>query len=197
MLATAPGGRPAIIGVTLVTAALAAGGCAGTQTELDAPPAVAASTAESGAAVPPSGGPSSAVQGTATGTDDLWGAGGSTPSSLPSAPSGPADLTIVVDDGSGRRTTWTLTCDPAGGTHPQPEQACAVLGAAGGTALPPVSADTICSQQYGGPETATITGTWREATVSAEITLKDGCQIGRWTALRGLLPATGESGGVS
>ena len=115
------------------------------------------------------------------------------PASLPSASSGPASLTILLDDGFGVRTTWTLTCEPAGGTHPTPRAACGVLGAKGATALPAPRDGAVCTQQYGGPQKAKLTGSWRGKKVSAELSLENGCQITRWTALLGLLP----QGGVS
>ncbi|MFZ0161562.1 MAG: SSI family serine proteinase inhibitor, partial [Kineosporiaceae bacterium] len=111
------------------------------------------------------------------------------PASL--AASGSAKLSILLDDGFGVRSTWTLTCDPAGGTHPDPATACGVLGANGAKALPAPPATTACTEQYGGPQKAKITGTWRGRAVNAELSLENGCQITRWTALLGLLPPGG------
>lgn len=99
------------------------------------------------------------------------------------------DLTIISDDGDGKTETWTLTCDPAGGTHPDPAAACAALAAKGATAMPAVAEDMMCTQQYGGPQTAKITGTWKGEAVNASFSRKDGCEISRWEALKGLLPA--------
>lgn len=101
------------------------------------------------------------------------------------------ELTIVVDNGSGTTTTWRLTCDPAGGDHPTPDAACAALAANGETALPPVPKDRMCTQQYGGPDKATVTGTWRGTPVDASFSKTNGCEIGRWRSLAGLLPALG------
>jgi hypothetical protein len=98
-----------------------------------------------------------------------------------------ADLTITVDD-SGTVTTWHLTCGPAGGDHPDPARACAVLAEAGARALPPVPRDMMCTQNYGGPETARIVGTWAGRPVDARFSKRNGCEIGRWRALTGLLP---------
>jgi hypothetical protein len=41
----------------------------------------------------------------------------------------------------------------------------------------------MCTQVYGGPETATITGTWRGERVDASYRLTDGCEIARWRKL--------------
>jgi hypothetical protein len=99
-------------------------------------------------------------------------------------------LTIVVDDGSGGQRTVHLTCEPAGGDHPDPAAACAVLERAGAEQLPPVPKDRMCTQIYGGAQTARITGTWRGKAVDARLSRKDGCEMARWDALQGLLPET-------
>jgi hypothetical protein len=106
------------------------------------------------------------------------------------SPEGSEGLVVVVDDGSGQLTTWTLTCDPPGGDHPDPEAACAALDEHA-DALQPVPADRQCTMQYGGPQTATVTGTWRGQPVDSRFALTDGCEISRWNALAGLLPAAG------
>jgi hypothetical protein len=103
------------------------------------------------------------------------------------------NLTIVVVD-NGKTDNWTLSCDPAGGTHPNPTAACAALTAKGRTAIPPVAKDVMCTQIYGGPQTAKITGTWQGQPVNATFSRHNGCEITRWKALTGLLPATGGAG---
>jgi hypothetical protein len=113
------------------------------------------------------------------------GGGGPTPS----AAAGAADLAILLDDGFGIRGYWTLTCDPVGGTHPQPGLACGVLGAKGATALPASSGQ--CAEQYGGPQKARVTGTWRGRAVDSQFTLENACEIRRWTAMIGFLPPGG------
>jgi hypothetical protein len=118
----------------------------------------------------------------------------SAPSATPSGSSAePADtdLTIVINDGSGSTKTWRLTCNPAGGTHPDPQAACQALEANGAAALPPVPKDKACTQIYGGPETATISGTWNGQTVMSIFARNDGCQISRWKLMAGLLPRGG------
>jgi Subtilisin inhibitor-like len=112
---------------------------------------------------------------------------------MPKTPSSveATDLTIVVRDGTGKTSTWRLTCDPPGGSHPDPTVACRVLQANGAAALPPVPEDKVCTQIYGGPETATITGTWQGTQVLSQFARNDGCQISRWKLLEGLLPPGG------
>lgn len=101
---------------------------------------------------------------------------------------GPTRLVVVVADGQGASSRWSLTCDPAGGDHPDPVAACAALDGRGADALPDPPPDTACTMIYGGPQTATVTGTWRGRAVEAALDRTDGCGIGRWEALVGLLP---------
>lgn len=112
-------------------------------------------------------------------------------SDSPDPSPGAAELTIVVDDGTGQQTTWTLTCDPVGGTHPDPAAACAALTAHGATALPPKRKDVACTEVYGGPQKATIRGTWQGKPVRSSFSRTDGCEISRWDQLKGLLPPSG------
>jgi hypothetical protein len=105
------------------------------------------------------------------------------------------ELTIVLDDGTGP-VTWTLTCDPAGGTHPDPAAACAAL-AEMAAPFAPVPEDLLCTQVYGGPERAVVTGTWRGAPVHATFTRKDGCEIARWAKHAAVLGSAGSGASSS
>lgn len=99
-------------------------------------------------------------------------------------------LTITVDLGDGSAAQeWALTCDPPGGTHPQPEAGCAALGAVDPTVFGPVGPGQACTQIYGGPETATIRGTWNGQPVDASFARNDGCEIARWDAVGEILGA--------
>ena len=113
------------------------------------------------------------------------------PSTGPTPPAADSALVVSGTDASGRRYRWNLTCDPPGGDHPTPAEACRALAEHGATALPPVAKDRACTQVYGGPETATVSGTWRGATVLSSFKRTNGCEIGRWNALVGLLPRAG------
>jgi hypothetical protein len=103
-------------------------------------------------------------------------------------PPGPADLLIELDDGE--PLEWTLTCEPIGGTHPDPEIACEVLGDVGATAFPAVPKDMACTEVFGGDQTARITGVWRGLEIDVALSRTNGCEISRWDALLGLLPET-------
>ncbi len=127
------------------------------------------------------------------------------PGTASRASAGPAaavtDLKIVMDGGAGRPSTGTLTCPAAdaattapGGTHPDPARACAALAKGAKTGLPPVGKGLMCTELYGGPQTAKITGTYLGQPVSSSLSRVNGCEIARWDALRGLLPAGGAGG---
>jgi hypothetical protein len=98
---------------------------------------------------------------------------------------------VTLDDGTGVRSTWTLTCQPPGGDHPDPTKACGVLGANGDKAFRPTPPDVACSQVYGGPQKALVRGTWRGKAVTAQFDLENGCEVARWNLLLGLLPPGG------
>jgi Subtilisin inhibitor-like len=98
------------------------------------------------------------------------------------------DLTITFwpqgEDGPSR--TATLTCDPDGGTHPDPAKACAAL-LAHPEALHPVPLDMACTEIYGGDQVATVEG----AGLRAVFNRTNGCEIARWEALAPLLELSG------
>jgi hypothetical protein len=54
-----------------------------------------------------------------------------------------------------------------------------------------VAKDKTCTQVYGGPQWASITGTWQGQPVRSQLSLANGCEISRWKALQGLLPPAG------
>lgn len=55
----------------------------------------------------------------------------------------------------------------------------------------------LCTQQYGGPQVALVTGTFHGQPVDATFQRTDGCEIARWKALApllgGIAGATGNS----
>lgn len=96
-------------------------------------------------------------------------------------------VTVAADDKGTDSMSWTLTCEPAGGTHPDAEAACAALAKAKDP-FAPVAADAVCTEIYGGPAVATIAGTRDGTTVEARYTRTNGCEIARWDALGPVLP---------
>jgi hypothetical protein len=98
------------------------------------------------------------------------------------------DLTITFwpQGSASDARTATLTCDPDGGSHPDPATACDAL-LAHENALAPVAGDVACTELYGGPQLATISG----ATFRAHFDRTNGCEIARWDALKPVLELPG------
>ena len=83
--------------------------------------------------------------------------------------------------------TRVLRDPPGDGDHPRPAEALAALEAAGDDPFAPVPPGTISTMIYGGPQTATVRGTWRGRPVDAEFSRVDGAQMHRWDRLAPLL----------
>jgi hypothetical protein len=116
------------------------------------------------------------------------GGGGGQPEAT--APATELTITVWPKGRDGASQELTLTCEPAGGTHPSPEKACLAL-AGNIDALAPLPPDTICTQIYGGPEEAEIAGTFQGREVTATFSRQNGCEIDRWDRLAGVLQAGG------
>jgi hypothetical protein len=82
--------------------------------------------------------------------------------------------------------TATLTCEPPGGSHPHPGEACAALDSDEG-ALEPVAGDAVCTQIFGGPQEARVAGTVRGRAVAVFFNRSNGCEIDRWDRLAPVL----------
>jgi hypothetical protein len=115
-------------------------------------------------------------------------ASGSTTSSS-SAEASDDELLVELDRGDGTEPErYTLRCtDPADSDHPDAAAACEHLA---GLEAPfvPLPGDLACTEQYGGPETAHITGRWNGEPVDLELSRTDGCRISQWESLGPVLP---------
>jgi hypothetical protein len=85
-----------------------------------------------------------------------------------------------------RERSALLECNPTGGTHDRPEEACAALEQ-DGAALAPVTGDAVCTQIYGGPSEARVFGTVSGQEVDVLFNRSNGCEIDRWDRLAPLL----------
>ena len=107
------------------------------------------------------------------------------------------DLQVEFDRGDGTEPeSWTLSCvGNASGSHPEAEAACAHL--AGMTEpFAPLPADAVCTEQYGGPQTAHVIGRWGGQPVDLELSRVDGCHMTQWDSLVPLVPAEVGAGPV-
>ena len=112
--------------------------------------------------------------------------GSTTASAGAAAPASPAppkvSLDITVSGGPGKPTEhWTLQCDPAGGTHPDPAQACAtLLKAKAPFALLPKG--VACPMILASAKTAKVTGTYFGRHVDTTF-VQGGCDLARWASI--------------
>jgi hypothetical protein len=98
-------------------------------------------------------------------------------------PAAPATELVVRVDPDGPRgpkeaREATVTCPGSPG--------CAGLTA---EAFAPVPGDRVCTLQFGGPQTARVTGTLDGEEIDARFSRTDGCEIERWETVRALLEA--------
>jgi subtilisin inhibitor-like len=101
------------------------------------------------------------------------------------------DLRIEVRPGDASPArVWRLRCDPAGGTHPHAQQACAALARLGRTRpdpFAPIPSGLMCTQIYGGADVAHVTGTFQGRAVNARYDRTNGCAIARWNRMTAVL----------
>jgi hypothetical protein len=100
-------------------------------------------------------------------------------------------LNITVwPEGAGQpgKKVYALGCAPVSGTLPHRAAACAKLMKVQ-SPFAPTPKGMACTQIYGGPQEAIVTGRFRGHLVRAHFGRKDGCQIARWNRVRFLFPA--------
>ncbi|WP_240721404.1 SSI family serine proteinase inhibitor [Pseudarthrobacter sp. NamE5] len=122
------------------------------------------------------------------------------PSAAPSGPGqGNAELAISIIPAEGEEEiSYTLVCTDgvpaAESVHPDADAACAALKENAGLVSPATpGTDQACTQQYGGPQKATVNGVVDGIPVEASFSRTDGCEISSWDAAKDVL---GEAGGA-
>jgi hypothetical protein len=123
------------------------------------------------------------------------------PSGTPASPGkGDAELSILITPSPGADpTSYTLVCQggvpAAESKHPDAAAACAALK--DNPALltrAPRPTDQNCDMQYGGPQTALVTGAVDGVGVETSYKLTDGCEIAAWDAAKAVLGSSGVDG---
>lgn len=120
---------------------------------------------------------------------------------LPSGPGeGNAELAIIIKaTGTGPTASYTLACQngapAAESEHPDAAAACTALKTNPAILSPaPRPTDQACTQQYGGPHEATVTGVVDGRAVEASFSKRDGCEIAAWDAAKDVLGSNGGAG---
>jgi hypothetical protein len=181
---------PTLLAV-ITAAGLAACAPGGGPAPSTSPTGTTSASASPSASSPGSGTPSADTETTAT-----------APSPSAAAPTagpgqGNAELAIMVTSAEGgKATNYTLVCQngvpAAESQHPTAAAGCAALKANAALLSPaPRPTDKVCTQQYGGPEEATVTGSVDGKAVEAKFSLRDGCEIAQWKAAKDILGSTG------
>ncbi|QDY89369.1 serine protease inhibitor [Arthrobacter sp. UKPF54-2] len=112
------------------------------------------------------------------------------------------DLTVRLTEGPGApEYSFRLIADGgipgAGSTLPDPVAALEALRLHGEAIFFPVPGPPkLCTQQYGGPQVAVVTGHYRGREVHCEFSRTDGCEIARWRALAPVLGGIAGSTGA-
>jgi hypothetical protein len=88
------------------------------------------------------------------------------------------DLTVEVEPGG---KSATVQCDTAAD--------CTEVAAVNSEAFEATPGNVACTQQYGGPETATVKGTFKGEPVDAKFSRENGCEIARWEDAKAILEA--------
>ena len=119
--------------------------------------------------------------------------GGDGARTSPDEPATNLQIQIWPNGQDGQRspfTLWTLTC-PAGGSLPNPEEACRRLDELGNRAFAPTPGDVACAEIFGGPEVAEVRGTFRGDPVEARFSRNDSCEMERWKRVEFLFVRSG------
>ena len=110
------------------------------------------------------------------------------PASVPAQPV-LANLNVSVDpDGTGgeKARTVAVKC-----TEPEDSKLCGAVARLTAEDFARTGGQMACTQQFGGPEIATVTGTFRGETINARFSRENGCEISRWQKVAELLGAAG------
>lgn len=111
----------------------------------------------------------------------LAGCGGGTGKSGPTGSQ--LSVTVWPQGKTSRSFTATLNCPGGTGTMPDARSVCAKLSPLDRSVFAPVPRGTACTEIYGGPEIATVTGTFAGKAIDEAFSRNNGCEIARWQRL--------------
>lgn len=109
----------------------------------------------------------------------------------PGKPAPATQLTVRVDadgDGPAEPKQARVFCDQESNERGSP---CAAAKSLRPADFEPTPGDVACTELFGGPETATISGTLERERVEGRFSRQDGCEIARWEKVSALLAEAG------
>jgi hypothetical protein len=114
--------------------------------------------------------------------DDTEGSGGSADGAETALT---IERTLSEDDGLSPEAgyeegTWTLTCGPVGGDHPEAQAACDEIAEVGTDPFLLDTSTMTCTMEMGGPEVVRVTGTIGGTEIDTEFNKVGGCEIDRF-----------------
>ena len=103
-----------------------------------------------------------------------------------SKPAADLQIQMSIRGSEAPAKVWTLRCPP-GGTLPDAAAACRKLGEIDDP-FAPVPKGTACTQIFGGPQLADVSGTYDGQRVDTQFSRGNGCDIERWKRVGFLFP---------
>ncbi len=92
-------------------------------------------------------------------------------------------ITVWPQGKTGVSISRTLNCPQGTGSLPKARAACSKLQRIEAAAFAPVPTGTVCSEIYGGPQTARVSGRLAGQPIEADFKRTNGCEIARWGRL--------------
>ncbi len=101
-----------------------------------------------------------------------------------------ADISVVIQNPQGSPVSYVIRCDSGeailrGDAQIDARAACSALARPGvqNRLVRGPSPEQVCTQVYGGPQTALLSGSLEGQSVNTVVTRDDGCGIGDWDNL--------------
>lgn len=143
--------------------------------------------------------PSSALTGpgTASGTTSSLPVNSVPPISLPVGADAALRISVRAAPEAAEKIS-TLVCSgnkPLDGSSlADPAAACATLQKSGPSVFAPPASNRECTMQFGGPQTARVSGTFDGTAVEKSFSLQNGCEIADWNSFAAVLGGAAGNG---
>lgn len=110
------------------------------------------------------------------------------PTPIPStSPHTSLRISVWPEGVDGPMRQWSVDC-PGGGNLPDRARACGLLARRARSVFAALPSDVACTEIYGGPQIASVSGRFRGRPVAARFSRRNGCEIARWDRLQFLFP---------